>query len=66
MNTDTKLYTYKEVSDFTGIKVNTLQKWRHVGKGPVWSTYGRLVRCTPANLRKWIEQAWTPSNQREL
>jgi excisionase family DNA binding protein len=43
------------VSEITGIKIRTLRKWRHQGRGPaVRRVEGRLVRYSLQDVQEWM------------
>jgi predicted DNA-binding transcriptional regulator AlpA len=48
-------YTEEEVEQATGLRVKTLQRWRHENRGPRFVRLGRCVRYPAADLRRWIE-----------
>jgi predicted DNA-binding transcriptional regulator AlpA len=50
-----RLLRTAEVSDQTGIPVNTLRWWRHVGEGPPSFRLGKRIVVYPADeLTRWI------------
>lgn len=46
----------KIVSRLLGIKRRTVQRWRQIGKGPVFSKYEGSVRYRMADVLAWVEQ----------
>ena len=51
---ETKLDT-AGASDFTGVKLETLETWRSLRRGPDFIRVGRSVRYRLGDLRKWLE-----------
>lgn len=47
-------FTEVEVSDLTGLKIKTLQRWRFLNQGPRFVRLGRCVRYPAADLHRWI------------
>ncbi len=45
----------KELSRRTGLKVQTLRNWRHLGKGPAYSKLGRSVRYNVADAEAYFQ-----------
>jgi predicted DNA-binding transcriptional regulator AlpA len=45
-----------QVADLTGISVNTLRYWRHLGVGPPSGKLGRRVVYRTADLEAWLEE----------
>jgi predicted DNA-binding transcriptional regulator AlpA len=54
----------RELSELTGIKVNTLQRWRLLGKGPRFLKLGGAVRYDPKDVDVWLEEC-RAAGQRE-
>jgi predicted DNA-binding transcriptional regulator AlpA len=54
MNSERISFTENEVSEMTGLKVKTLQRWRFLNQGPPFVRLGRCVRYTADDLRRWI------------
>jgi excisionase family DNA binding protein len=49
-----KLLSAEEVSEYLGIPVTTLCRWRHLGTGPTAVRVGRHLRYEAAAVRKWL------------
>jgi excisionase family DNA binding protein len=54
--TQKRLLTTIEVSDYLGIPVSTIHRWRYVGTGPPAIRIGRHLRFDPDDLAEWIEE----------
>lgn len=54
------LLTTAEVSDMTGVPVETLRYWRHLGRGPISFKLGRKVVYERTDIQQWLTE------QREL
>ncbi|KAB2739467.1 helix-turn-helix domain-containing protein [Brucella anthropi] len=39
---------------YIGISAQTLARWRHEGKGPVFVKIGRLVAYRVSDIRQWL------------
>ena len=48
------LWSVVEASDYLGVPVATLYKWRHLGIGPQVYRVGRHLRYDPAIIRQWL------------
>ncbi|MFZ4894657.1 helix-turn-helix transcriptional regulator [Plantibacter sp. Mn2098] len=46
--------TAEQVSEMTGIAVQTLANWRVIGKGPRFFKISRLVRYSPQSVSEWV------------
>ncbi len=46
----------QEVSEITGIAVQTLRNWRFERKGPPYCKIGRMVRYPVADLTHFMEE----------
>lgn len=49
------LLTYPDVSEMTGIPVNTLRAWRQKNRGPTSTRIGRRVVYREEDVRAWID-----------
>lgn len=49
------LMTIEDLSDYLGIPVNTLYKWRTKGYGPAGRRVGKYVRYRPEDVDAWVE-----------
>jgi excisionase family DNA binding protein len=58
-----RLMTLLEISQFLGVPVATLYRWRYRGKGPTGYRIGRHVRYRRAAVEGWIE---TQADQRPV
>jgi excisionase family DNA binding protein len=58
-----RLMTLREVSQFLGVPVATLYRWRYRGEGPTGYRIGRYVRYRRAAVEAWIE---TQADQRPI
>lgn len=57
-----ELVSSKEAARLLGIKPQTLDRWRHLGKGPVFCKYERgAVRYQRAVIQQWINERTFPS-----
>ncbi|MFW7415782.1 helix-turn-helix transcriptional regulator [Demequina sp. SO4-18] len=45
------------VSERTGVPINTLRYWRHLGQGPQSFRLGRRVVYAVSDVEAWIEAA---------
>jgi len=53
-----KLLTTQEVSETLGVTVNTLQIWRHQGKGPRYIKLSRrAIRYRAGDCQEWLENS---------
>lgn len=50
-----RLINEKELAEYSGFKIQTLQKWRLLGKGPAFLKCGVSVRYDMADVDRWIE-----------
>ena len=60
--------TPKEACEFINklgarIAVTTLSKYRCVGGGPVYQTFGRSPRYTPRRLTEWVQERLSPERR---
>lgn len=55
-----KLMTAQEVSDFLGVPVATLYRWRGHGQGPRSARIGRGLRYKASDVEQWVEKQLTP------
>jgi hypothetical protein len=55
-----KLLTTAETATLLGVKINTLEGWRHYGKGPRFRRLGSgkrgLIRYAEADVIAWVDQ----------
>ena len=49
-----RLLSAEDVSEYLGIPVTTLCRWRHLGTGPTAVRVGRHLRYEAAAVRKWL------------
>lgn len=49
-----RMWTSQDVSEFLGVPVATLYKWRCEGAGPVARKVGRHLRYFPEDVRSWV------------
>jgi len=49
-----RLWSPNDVSDFLGVPVATLQRWRYLRQGPPTFKVGRHVRYAPEDVRQWL------------
>lgn len=55
---DDKLLDTNELSGMLGVTVNTLQIWRHQGKGPKYIKLSRrAVRYKEQDVRDWMNNS---------
>jgi hypothetical protein len=52
-----RLLTERDASDWLGLSVRTLQKWRLLGRGPSFLKLGQAVRYDLADLQRFFETA---------
>ncbi|GAB3718779.1 helix-turn-helix transcriptional regulator [Nocardiopsis nanhaiensis] len=50
-----RLLGASQLSEYTGIPVQTLANWRWRGEGPPWFKLGRHVRYRIAEVEKWLD-----------
>lgn len=54
----------KDIADFLGVSVSTLQLWRRKGEGPPWAKIGkRLIRYRKNALLEWAKKRETQKEQ---
>jgi len=46
-------WTERELSQYLGVSVATLRRWRASGEGPPWRRFGRLIRYARADVDAW-------------
>lgn len=51
-----RLLTLSEWSEQTGIPEATYRYWRHLGKGPKWTKFGRRLRAPESTLKAWLDE----------
>lgn len=57
----TRLWTVEGLAEYLGVPVNTVYRWRTLGKAPAGVKVGRHVRFTDAAVQTWLrEHADTP------
>lgn len=62
--TPTKLLTPQEVSEITGLSVETLAQWRSQKKGPPYVKISRnCVRYRQSDLEVWLERRIVRTDQ---
>jgi excisionase family DNA binding protein len=54
--TQEPLLTTIEVSEYLGVPVSTIHRWRYVGTGPPAIRIGRHLRFDPDELADWISR----------
>lgn len=47
--------TTEEAAQQLGLKPNTLEVWRHQGRGPIFTKLGRSVRYRQEDIENFIE-----------
>ena len=47
------LLTTSQLAEHLGLKKNTLEKWRFLGKGPLWIRVGGRRRYRLSDVAKW-------------
>lgn len=57
------LLGYEQVSDLTGIPVNTLKDYRAKGKGPRSAVVGGRVKYIRADIEAWIADLFESSGK---
>jgi excisionase family DNA binding protein len=50
-----RLWSVDDVSEFLGVPVETLYRWRKFGGGPRAGRVGRHLRYDPAEVRAWFK-----------
>ena len=55
MHTPTKLWTVTDVSDYLGVPVKTLYRWRTMGYGPAGRRVGKHLRYRSADVFAWVD-----------
>ena len=53
-DTEPRLLTIQELSDWLQVPVATIYQWRHQGKGPNGVRVGRYVRYRRVDVDEWI------------
>lgn len=51
-----RLWSISDVSEFLGVPVATIYRWRHRGTGPQSIRIGRHLRFRPADVTHWVDQ----------
>ncbi len=49
------LLNEEQAAERLGVKVKTMQQWRHFGRGPKYVKVGRLVKYQPADIEAYIK-----------
>lgn len=49
--------TTPQAAEFLGVKGQTLNNWRHLGKGPSFIRMGKIVRYDRDALEQYVESA---------
>ena len=60
-----RLINEKELAEYSGFKIQTLQKWRLFGKGPVFLKIGASVRYDKADVDRWLDSCRAAERQTE-
>jgi len=56
MEADNQKYlNTKELSQYLGVSIATIQRWRGDGVGPVYIKQGTIVRYDICDVEEWIE-----------
>lgn len=50
------LWTFKDLSNYLGIPVPTLRRWRGAGRGPQGVRVGKHVRFRRSSCLRWLEE----------
>ena len=56
MTIENKLLTVPELSEYLGIAIETLKKYRMRGTGPKFIKLGRLVRYRLSDVDEWVAE----------
>lgn len=56
-----RLLRMQEVSELTGIPVETLRTWRKQNRGPKAARIGSCVMYREADVKAWIDQQFAES-----
>lgn len=51
---DERLMSLPDLSEFLGVPLNTLYRWRYRGEGPKGYRVGRHVRYRRADVEAWL------------
>ncbi len=51
-----RLWTVKDVSDYLGIPVATLYRWRYTGIGPKSRRIGKHLRYVAEDVFAWVQE----------
>ena len=51
-----RLWTPAEVSEYLGVPIDTLYRWRYLGTGPKAARIGKHLRYDPADVYAWVEE----------
>lgn len=49
------LWSPQDVSAYTGVPLNTVNKWRWHSKGPPFMHIGKYVRYRKADVEQWLD-----------
>lgn len=55
MKTEDKLWTIEEAAEYLGVKVATIYKLRHFGRGPKGTKVGRSLRFYRSEIDRWAQ-----------
>jgi len=51
-----RLLTPDELSDYLGVPIRTLDRWRSQGTGPPFVRFGRAIRYPVPRLLLWVNE----------
>jgi excisionase family DNA binding protein len=54
-SSDNRLWSPADVSEYLGVPVATLYKWRQMGEGPPGFRIGKHIRWRPQDVEAWLE-----------
>jgi excisionase family DNA binding protein len=54
--TQERLWTPAEVSEYLGVPIDTLYRWRYLGTGPKAARIGKHLRYDPTDVYAWVEE----------
>lgn len=54
---DRRLLSTEEAATVLSVQPCTLEKWRHIGRGPAFRKIGRLVRYCHADIESFITES---------
>jgi hypothetical protein len=56
-----RLWAVEDVSDYLGVPVKTLYRWRTTGYGPACRRVGKYLRYKPEDVVAWFDALTDPA-----